>query len=538
MESLLPERSSDMDTSSDSSFVLKPEMNPTPERRLAEAERKFSALFEKGPIGVAFHVMIRDESGKAIDYRFLDANQTYQKLTGVDPRGKTVKEAFPGIELDPFDWIGTFGNVALTGEEIRFEQYLASNDRWYDVVGYQYKPDHFVAAFIEITERKHAEARLRDSNERLKLATRAGGVGIWDWDVVANRLVWDEQMFRLYGIATQDFSGAYDAWKNGLHPEDREASHRASQLALSGEKEFDIEFRVVCPDGEVRTLKGNASVFRDPQGNPLRMIGTNWDITESREHARELARYRDHLEERIQERTAELEAANRELEAFSYMVSHDLRAPLRHINGFVEILTSDHKDDLGADAQHALRVIASSARNMSQLIDDLLSFARTTRQPLVVSPLQMGEILEEALVQVRKSCPDRNIEWVAAPMPQIEGDAGLLRQVWINLLDNAVKYSRRQELARIEIGCAQTDREWTFWVRDNGVGFDMKCADKLFGVFQRLHRPDEFEGTGIGLVTVQRIVVRHKGRIWAESAPDQGATFTFALPKPTESERV
>ncbi|MEK7391050.1 MAG: ATP-binding protein, partial [Fibrobacterota bacterium] len=183
-------------------------------------------------------------------------------------------------------------------------------------------------------------------------------------------------------------------------------------------------------------------------------------------------------------------------------VSHDLRAPLRHINGFVEILTSDQKDDLGPDAQHALRVITSSARNMSQLIDDLLSFARTSRQPLVVSPLRMGEILEEALVQVGKSCQDRKIEWVAAPMPQIEGDAGLLRQVWINLLDNAVKYSRRQELARIEIGCAQADREWTFWVRDNGVGFDMRCADKLFGVFQRLHRPDEFEGTGIGLVTV------------------------------------
>ncbi|MEK7391578.1 MAG: PAS domain-containing protein, partial [Fibrobacterota bacterium] len=157
-----------MDTSSDSSFLLEPEVNPTPERRLAEAERKFSALFEKGPIGVAFHVMIRDEAGKAVDYRFLDANQTYQKLTGVDPRGMTVKQAFPGIELDPFDWIATFGRVALTGEEIRFEQYLASNDRWYDVVGYQYKPDHFVAAFIEITQRKHAEARLRDSNERLK----------------------------------------------------------------------------------------------------------------------------------------------------------------------------------------------------------------------------------------------------------------------------------------------------------------------------------------------------------------------------------
>jgi light-regulated signal transduction histidine kinase (bacteriophytochrome) len=212
-------------------------------------------------------------------------------------------------------------------------------------------------------------------------------------------------------------------------------------------------------------------------------------------------------------------------------VSHDLRAPLRHIDGYVDILATDHKDDLGEEAHHALRAISSSARKMSQLIDDLLGLARTSRQPLQVGLLRMDALLEEALAQVYKSCQDRKIEWVFGPLPAIHGDAGLLRQVWINLLENAVKYSRRQDIARIEIGCVQTDRETLFHVRDNGAGFDMKYADKLFGVFQRLHRPDEFEGTGIGLVTVRRIVERHKGRIWAESAPDMGATFTFALPR-------
>jgi signal transduction histidine kinase len=520
-----------METSSDSSFPLEPDFHPTPEQRLAEAERKFSALFEKGPIGVAFHVMVRDQSGRAVDYRFLDANLAYQKLTGIDPRGKTVTQAFPGIENDPFDWIGTFGHVALTGEDIRFEQYLASNDRWYDCVGYQYKPDHFVAAFIEITERKRAEAHLRDSNERLKLATRAGGVGIWDWDVVEDRLVWDEQMFRLYGVPAQEFSGAYEAWDKGLYPADREAAHLAIEMALRGEKEFDLEFRVAWPGGEVRTLKGNGSVFRDPVGRPVRMIGTNWDITESRAHALELARYRDHLEERIQERTAELEAVNRELEAFSYTVSHDLRAPLRHINGFVDILETDIKNDLGPDALHALRAISSSTRTMGHLIDDLLGLARTSRQALHMSTLCMDEVLEEALAEVRKGCESRRIEWAIAPLPQVHGDAGLLRQVWINLLENAVKYSRRQDIARIEIECERTDTETWFRVRDNGIGFDMQFADKLFGVFQRLHRHEDFEGTGIGLVTVQRILARHKGRIWVESTPDQGTTFTFSLPR-------
>lgn len=504
---------------------------PSPlQARLEEAERKFSALFEKGPIGVAFHVMVRDAAGKAIDYRFLDANETYQKLTGVDPRGKLVTEAFPGIELDPFDWIGTFGNVALTGKEIRFEQYLVANDRWYDCVGYQYKPDHFVAAFIEITERKRAEAQLRDANERLALATRAGGVGIWDWDLVHDRLVWDEQMFRLYGITSDTFSGAFEAWANGLHPESKASAEVAMQAALRGERDYDTEFRVLWPNGETRILKANGSVYRDAAGVPVRMLGTNWDITEAREAARELAQYRDHLEERIQERTAELEAANQELEAFTYSVSHDLRSPLRHIDGFVEMVVSQYRDNLGPEGIRYLDIISSSARQMGTLIDDLLRFSRTSRQEMHKSPLDMGEVVREALAQVRGNCPDRRIEWVVPPLPTVAGDANLLRQVWINLLENAVKYTRKRDVARIEITCEKSGSEILFGVRDNGVGFDMKYAHKLFGVFQRLHRQDEFEGTGIGLVTVQRIIARHKGRIWAEATPGQGATFTFTLP--------
>ena len=247
---------------------------------MVEAERKFRALFEKGPIGVAFHRMVYDDAGKPVDYYFLDANESYQKLTGVDPRGQLVTQAFPGIELDPFDWIGTFGKVAMTGQEIRFEQYLVPNDRWYDVVGYQYKPDHFVAAFIEITDRKRAEMALKVAAERLILATQVAGVGIWDWDVVANRLVWDEQMYRLYGISAETFGGAYEAWTRGLHPEDVKQGDVEIQMALRGEKQFDTEFRVIWPDGSIRNLKAKSTVLRDPSGKPLRMIGTNWDITE------------------------------------------------------------------------------------------------------------------------------------------------------------------------------------------------------------------------------------------------------------------
>ena len=170
------------------------------EKALRESEAKFRALFEKGPIGVAYHRMIYNAAGEPWDYFFLDANEQYQQLTGVDPRNRTVREAFPGIENDPSDWIGTFGRVAMTGEQVRFEQYLQPNNRWYDCVAYRYQPDHFVAAFLDITERKQMEETLARTVSRLNLATRAGGVGIWEYNLVTGQVDWDEQMQNLYGL--------------------------------------------------------------------------------------------------------------------------------------------------------------------------------------------------------------------------------------------------------------------------------------------------------------------------------------------------
>ncbi|MEI6306870.1 MAG: PAS domain S-box protein, partial [Deltaproteobacteria bacterium] len=232
------------------------------EYALKDAEWKFQALFNNGPIGVAYHSMIYDESGEPVDYHFIDANDNFINLTGVDPRGKTVTQAFPGIEKDPFDWIGTFGRVAKTGEAIHFEQYLQSNNRWYDVVGYQYKPDHFVASFIEITQRKQAEEQLNVLSQRLQLATSSARLAVWDWNVRDNQMNWDDRMFELYGIVPDTFSSNIDAWMNGLHPDDKDAAVAECQAAMSGEKEFNTVFRVLHPDGTVKHLKANAIVIR------------------------------------------------------------------------------------------------------------------------------------------------------------------------------------------------------------------------------------------------------------------------------------
>ncbi|OGA04696.1 MAG: hypothetical protein A2W68_00100 [Betaproteobacteria bacterium RIFCSPLOWO2_02_64_14] len=244
------------------------------------------------------------------------------------------------------------------------------------------------------------------------------------------------------------------------------------------------------------------------------------------------------LERRVAERTAQLEAANEELESLSYSVSHDLRAPLRHVQGYAEMLGEDAESTLSPESRRYLEVIAGAGREMGELIDDLLSFLRMSRAEMHETQVDLGALVQNSIRDLETSTRGRNIGWTIAPLPSVTGDRAMLKQVFANLLGNAMKYTRPKDPAAIEIGCAgEEDGRLVLFVRDNGVGFDMKYADKLFGVFQRLHRADQFEGTGIGLANVRRIIARHGGRVWAKAVPDQGAAFYFTL-KRVKSEEL
>jgi signal transduction histidine kinase len=258
------------------------------------------------------------------------------------------------------------------------------------------------------------------------------------------------------------------------------------------------------------------------------VIRARSELRDAEEKVRELNR---HLERRVAERTAELEAANKELEAFSYSVSHDLRAPLRAIDGFSQMLGEDYPEQLDETGRHYLAGIRANAQRMGRLISDILAFSRMSRQPLTRATVDMAGLANEVFEEVRTANPGRDIEFRLGELPPAQADRALMRQVFVNLLANAVKFTAGTPAAVIEVSGSPEGAEDVYRVKDNGAGFDMQYVDRLFGVFQRLHRADEFEGTGIGLAIVKRIVVRHGGRVWAEGAVAAGASFYFSLPR-------
>jgi PAS domain S-box-containing protein len=285
-------------------------------------------------------------------------------------------------------------------------------------------------------------------------------------------------------------------------------------------------------DGTQVVVASRWSMEQDEQGRPLATLETNNDISERKRAEEEIRKLNAELEQRVIERTTELEAINKELQAFTYSVSHDLRAPLRHMAGYAELLQKNASTILDEKGRRYMMMILESAKRMGDLIDDLLAFSRIGRAETQKTMVSLEQLVKEALSEVQQETDGRNMGWRIGALPNLYGDRSMLRLALVNLVSNAVKFTRKRPQPEIEIGCVDgKEDEIVVFIRDNGVGFEMKYVNKLFGVFQRLHRAEEFEGTGIGLATVQRIIHRHGGRVWAEGLVDRGATFYFSVPK-------
>jgi PAS domain S-box-containing protein len=380
-----------------------------------------------------------------------------------------------------------------------------------------------------LVERKRAEEALRQLNETLRATLDAAPVGIFDLDLEGRvKSIWNPAAEQMLDWHRDEVLGHFLP----SVPEDgKEEFARFREWVRSGKSIIGKDVVRRRKDGSLIEYSIYAAPEYDDEGRVAGNIAVIVDITERKRAEEEIRKLNVELEQRVRDRTAQLEAANQELEAFAYSVSHDLRAPLRHIDGFLELLQKRSATALDERSRHYMATISDSTRRMGMLIDDLLSFSRMGRHQMTKMEVDLGDLVQEVVTELEPEAKGRAVHWQVASLPVVRGDRAMLRIAFINMISNALKFSSPRPEAEVEIGWKPgPEGETVVFIRDNGVGFDMEYVDKLFGVFQRLHRTDEFEGTGIGLANVRRIIDRHGGRTWAEGKVDRGATFYFSLP--------
>ena len=486
---------------------------------------------------------IAAETSNDVMYEW-DLRQSVKWFGKIDEMLGYNQDEFPrtldglGASVHPEDWVRVMAAVQahLEGRAPYAEEYRAirkdGSFRWWSARGAvsrtpDGRPIRWIGTVTDITERKKAEHELQEREARYKTLVENIPQKILMKSKDYRWISINENLARDFGIRPEEVVGKLDHELFSRELADKYHADDVRILKTGKTEELEEKYIVDGKETWVNTIK---TPVRDSNGEIMGILGIFWDITERKLAEEEIRKLNAELEDRVKIRTAQLEASNKELEAFSYSVSHDLRAPLRHISGYVELLTSRFHSALSDKGQHYLDSIADSSHQMGLLIDNLLQFSRTGRAEMRRSDSDMNEIVREAIESVSQDNPDRSIEWTVAKLPSVFCDRAMMRLVWINLLSNAVKFTRTREKALIEIGVKVETKEVIFFIRDNGVGFDMQYAQKLFGVFQRLHPTEEFEGTGIGLANVNRIVMRHGGRTWAEAEPDKGAIFYFSIP--------
>lgn len=507
------------------------------ELALHESEEKYRSVIESAPFGI---FIIKDE---LIHY----VNPVMHKITGyteLDVIGKhfsnfvakkyrETEQQFYARRMKGEVFPSTYETSAIikNGTEIPVELTAAI----FNLFG-----EKAEMVFVrDITERKEAE-RIQLQNKR-ELDSIYNTVG----DMVFQLQVEEGSRFRFNSVnrTFENYSGlsasvVVGKLLNEIIAEpvlsiDIEKCQEAIEQKAIVRWERTSQFRA-----EMLTCEYSVGPVFDKEEKCTHIVGSIHDITERKMVEERIKKLNEELEDRVKRRTKQLEDVNKELEAFAYSVSHDLRAPLRAINGFARILIEDYATKIDDEGHRVCGVIQTEAVRMGRLIDDLLSFSRLSRSTLQTSRIDMKQLVQQVFLELIKQSHPAEIDFILHDLPKIDGDLNLLRQVWINLLSNAIKFTSKIEKPRIEVACIEKESENIFSITDNGAGFDIKYVDKLFGVFQRLHTLEEFDGTGVGLAIVQRIIYRHGGRAWAEGTVGQGATFYFSLPNKKNHEII
>jgi PAS domain S-box-containing protein len=372
---------------------------------------------------------------------------------------------------------------------------------------------------INIAERKKIEEELKKKANSLDNAQRIAHIGNWDWDIVKNELFWSDEIYRIFGLNSLEFGATYEAFVNTIHPDDRELVQISVDEALHDNKPYSIDHRIILPNGSIRIVHEQAEVNFDEAGKALKMVGTVQDITD-----------RKKAEDELKATLKDLKRSNTELEQFAYIASHDLQEPLRMVASFTQLLQNRYQDKLDEDANDFINFAVDGATRMQNLINDLLIFSRVGTRGNPFKKIDMGAVLEGVIATFRQLIKETNATLTYNSLPMIFADGSQMIELLQNLISNAIKF-RTEEPPRIHVSGEVKADKWIFSVIDNGIGIDSQYFDRIFIIFQRLHKKDEFGGTGIGLAICKKIVERHGGKIWVESELGKGSTFYFSIPK-------
>jgi len=490
------------------------------EEEVRKSEARYRALFEYAPDGI----VIADPKGY-----YIDANASLCRMLGLTRDELIGRQASDIVIATEVLHIGpAVSEIRASDDYNREWQFRRKDGACFlaDVMATTMPDGNLLAIIRDITRERLTQTALGASEVRYRRLFETAKDGILILNAETGMVV-DVNPFLIttLGFSHEQFLSKA-IWELGFFKDIWENAEKFAELK---DKEY-VRYEhlpLQTSDGEKIEVEFVSNVYLV---NGSKVIQCNVrDVTARRKAEAALKELNASLEERVVVRTAQLEAANKELEAFSYSVSHDLRAPLRAISGFSRIVLEDHSAALDADALRYLHLVDKGAQQMGDLIDDLLTFSRTGRQALTVQRVNTTDIVQACLADLQGMQENRHVTINVGELPDCEADASLLKQVWLNLLTNALKYTRKRDPAVITIGCRREGVTDSYFVQDNGAGFDMKYADKLFGVFQRLHLADDYEGTGLGLALVQRIVQRHGGRVWTEAKLNVGATFHFTL---------
>jgi PAS domain S-box-containing protein len=381
----------------------------------------------------------------------------------------------------------------------------------------------------DVTGEVLAKRALRKSEKRYRNILENIEDGYFEVDTAGNFTFFNVSTCRILGYSADELMG-----RNNREFTDDENAKKIfkvfNEVYRTGIPAKAFDWQLIRKDGSKCFVEMVVSLITDSNNVKTGFRGIVRDVTERKRAEEDIRKLNAELDLRVQERTAQLEAANKELDAFSYSVSHDLKSPLQHITGYAELLNKRASGSIDEKNKHYLKVITDSSIRMGRLIDDLLSFSRMGRTAMLKKKTNLNSLVKEILRDFQADARSKNINWKTGPLPEVYGDSAMLRQVFVNLISNAFKFTRSCDNAIIEIGSTGGEKgEVCVYVKDNGAGFDMKYVDKLFGIFQRLHKTEEFEGAGIGLANVRRIIHRHGGKVWAEGKVREGATFWFTL---------